>query len=76
MEGLHLCGFFRAIGSSLDCLGAVIIGVLGLDTSLRHSSIDIAERTLLAVKDSGTPGTALQIEFRDFFEDLKKSERS
>jgi len=24
MEGLHLCGFFRAIGSSLDCLGAVI----------------------------------------------------
>ena len=72
MEGLHLCGFFRAIGSSLDCLGAVIIGVLGLDTSLRHSSIDIAERTLLAVKNSGTPGTALQIEFRDFFEDLKK----
>jgi hypothetical protein len=73
MEGLHLCGFFRAIGSSLDCLGAVIIGVLGLDTSLRHSSIDIAERTLLAVKDTGSLGSALQIHFRDFFEDLKKS---
>jgi hypothetical protein len=73
MEGLHLCGFFRAIGSSLDCLGAVIIGVLGLDTSLRHSSIDIAERTLQALKDNGSPGTALQIEFRDFFEDVKKS---
>lgn len=73
MEGLHLCGFFRSIGSSLDCLGAVIISVLGLDTSLRHSSIDSAERTLLAVKDDGSPGAALQIEFRDFFEDVKKS---
>lgn len=73
MEGLHLCGFFRSIGSSLDCLGAVIIAVLGLDTSLRHSSIDSAERTLLAIKDDGSPGTALQIEFRDFFEDVKKS---
>ena len=73
LEGLHLCGFFRAIGSSLDCLGAVIIGVLGLNTSLRHSSIHIAERTLLDIKPFSTPGTVLQIEFKDFFEDVKKS---
>jgi len=27
LEELHICGFFRAIGSSLDCLGGAIIGV-------------------------------------------------
>jgi len=30
LETMHLCGFFQAIGSSLDCLGGAIIGVLGL----------------------------------------------
>lgn len=73
LEGLNLCGFFRGIGSSLDCLGAVIIGVLGLDTSLRHSSINIAERVLSDVKASGSLGTHLQIDFRDFFQSVKKS---
>lgn len=73
METLHLCGFFQAIGSSLDCLGALIIGVLGLDTSLRHSSINSAEKSLLKVKDLGLPGIKLQIEFRNFFENVKTS---
>jgi hypothetical protein len=73
LEGLHLCGFFRAIGSSLDCLGAVIIGILGLDTSLRRSSINIAEKVLSNVKPTGDPGVQLQIDFRDFFESIKKS---
>jgi hypothetical protein len=73
LEGLHLCGFFRAIGSSLDCLGAIIIGVLGLNTSLRRSSINIAEKILSNVKATGDPGIQLQIDFRDFFEDKKKS---
>jgi hypothetical protein len=27
---LHVAGFFRAVGSTLDCLGATIVGVLGL----------------------------------------------
>lgn len=73
LEGLHLCGFFRAIGSSLDCLGAVIIGVLGLNTSLRRSSMNIAERVLSNVKATADPGTQLQIDFREFFEGIKKS---
>lgn len=73
LEGLHLCGFFRAIGSSLDCLGAVIIGVLGLDTSLRRSSINIAEKVLTNVKSTSDPGIQLQLDFRTFFEGIKKS---
>ena len=27
LEGMHVCGFFRAIGSSLDCLGGAIINM-------------------------------------------------
>lgn len=73
LEGMHVCGFFRAIGSSLDCLGAAIIGVLALSTSLRRSDIGTASRALAKVAASGTPGTQLQIDFRDFFENLKKA---
>lgn len=70
LEGMHLCGFFRAIGSSLDCLGAIIIGVLGLETPLRRSDIRSAGRALSRVKDTGTPGSKLQIDFREFFEEV------
>lgn len=31
---LHLGGFFRALGSALDCLGSVVVGVLGLDVPI------------------------------------------
>jgi hypothetical protein len=55
LEGLHICGFFRAIGSSLDCLGAAIVGVLALSTSLRRSDILKAE-SILARINSSSPG--------------------
>lgn len=73
LEGMHVCGFFRAIGSSLDCLGAVIIGVLGLPTSLRRSDIGTANRALAKVAASGTLGAQVQTDFRDFFERVKKA---
>jgi hypothetical protein len=73
LDELHRAGFFRAIGSSLDCLGAVVIGVLGLQTSLRHSSIDSARRTLSKIEDLGTAKTKLQIEFGNFLEQSIKS---
>src|SRR5258706_431191 len=68
LEAMHICGFFRAIGSSLDCLAGVIIAVLGLKTSLRKNDISSARRTLKALKASQTSGETLQIEFRDFLE--------
>ena len=75
LENLHLCGFFRAIGSTLDCLGATIFGVLALSCrkskSLRKSDIAEAQKVLRELNDSGTSGSKLQIDFRDFFENLK-----
>ncbi len=65
LEGLHICGFFRAIGSSLDCLGAAIVGALALSTSLRRSDILKAE-SILARINASSPGTQMQSDFRDF----------
>ncbi len=70
-EKMHVCGFFRAIGSSLDCLGAAIIGVLALEASLRLSDIVKAEKALGRIRNSGTGGFQIQREFRDFFENVK-----
>jgi hypothetical protein len=72
LEGLHICGFFRAIGSSLDCLGGAIIGVLGLKSSLRMNDIKNAERALEKIKNPQNPGETLQKEFREFFELIKE----
>lgn len=69
---MHICGFFRAIGSSLDCLGTAIVGVLALPVSLRRSDIGKAERALSQII-SVDDGSKIQVEFRDFFNKLKKS---
>lgn len=68
LEELHICGFSRAIGSSLDCLGGAIIGVLGLKCVLRKNDIAKARQTLDKIKNSQTPGEDLQVAFRDFLE--------
>lgn len=77
LEELHVCGFFRAIGSSLDCVGALIIGILALplrkQKSLRKSDIKMAEEALSDISDSGGMKTELQLEFRDFFSQAKLS---
>lgn len=77
LENLHLCGFFRAIGSSLDCLGATIIGVLALPCSkrkpLRKSDIAEAQNTLKNLTDLGTSGSKLQMDFGGFFESVKNT---
>jgi len=72
LERLHLCGFFRAVGSSLDCLGALIIGVLGLPISLRYGDLKNAARALQKIEPSEQVGTQLQLGFREFLEDVKK----
>lgn len=46
MTDLHVAGFFRAILSALDCLGAVIVGVAALPTSLLHADLARARRAL------------------------------
>ena len=73
LEGMHVCGFFQAIGSTLDCLGAVIIGVFGLPTRLRISDVSKAERALHRLPSNGTPGNKMQLDFKDFFISVKSS---
>lgn len=73
LEGMHICGFLRAIGSSLDCLGATIIGVLALPTSLRRSDIAKAEKALNKIQPLGDKGSQIQFDFKDLFERFKKS---
>ncbi len=73
LEGMHICGFFRAIGSSLDCLGATIVGVLALPTSLRRSDITKAEKALNKIQSLGDKGSQIQLNFKDLFESVKKS---
>ena len=75
LQYMHICGFFRAIGSTLDCLGTTIIGVLALpckkQDSLRKASIKSAQKSLIELIDLGTAGSKLQLDFRDFFEKVK-----
>lgn len=72
LEALHLCGFFRAIGSSLDCLGAAIIGVLGLPAPLRKSDIISAEKALARITAANSQGEQLQLDFKAFLESVKQ----
>jgi len=63
LEAMHVCGFFQAIGSTLDCLGACIIGVLALNARLRKSDIARAKQALDKVPVTGTPGNKIQLDF-------------
>jgi len=68
MEKLHVCGFFRAIGSAFDCLGGVIVTVLGLPVNLRKADINSAKSALTKLQDDGTQGAKTKIAFRGFME--------
>ena len=72
-EKLHVCGFFRAIGSAFDCLGGTIIGTLGLPCSLRKSDLGSARRALKKLDTADTPGKKLQLDFGTFLESVLTS---
>ncbi len=73
LEEMNICGFFRAVGSSLDCLGATIIGVLALPIPLRRSDIRSAEKELNKIQMLENRGSQIQLDFKDLFEKVKKS---
>ena len=62
---MHIAGVFRAINSSLDCLGATIVGALGLKTSLQRADLRTAREVLekLSERSPGNSGEQKQIEF-------------
>ena len=70
MAALHVAGFFRAVGSALDCLGATIVGVLALPTSILKADLDRAISTLEKVKAPRTEGEKVQAAFRAELEKL------
>ncbi len=39
LRDLHVVGFFRAVGSALDCLAAAVVGVLGLPLNIQKTSL-------------------------------------
>lgn len=71
LESMHVCGFFQSIGSALDCLGGVIIGVLGLPYDFRKNDIGAVERAFKKLNNDGTPGKGLQFDFLDLFRLVK-----
>jgi hypothetical protein len=66
MSTLHVAGFFRAINSALDCLGAAIIGVAGLNLPIVTSDFDKAKTNLVSkAKLAGDPRQALNVRLDD-----------
>jgi hypothetical protein len=75
---LHTAGILRALGSALDCLAAVIVGVLPLPRPIMKSSFtrDLlsALDTLPTLVQARSPGERVQGGFRDaFLDELRKA---
>lgn len=73
MAALHVAGFFRAVGSALDCLGAAIVGVLALPISILRADVDKAVGALDKINAPSTDGEKAQAAFRADFATLVAS---
>jgi len=63
---LHTTGVFRSVGSVLDCLASVIIGVAAVEMNiLRGDWSSLVDRHFAKLVDNGTTGRALQVALRD-----------
>jgi hypothetical protein len=67
---LHRVGFFRAIGSALDCLGTVLVGVMAVPIGLVASDLGKARRWLRRLSSTPirSPGGRMQAAFSSFLE--------
>jgi len=61
---LHVGGLMRAVGSALDCLGGVIVGVAGLKTDLLKADLGSAFKELDKLSSPSTAGERLQAAIR------------
>jgi hypothetical protein len=59
----HMAGFFRALGSTLDCLSAVAVGVLGVPTKIIMSDFAKLRRWFHDASQARQPPHRKQIEF-------------
>lgn len=74
--GLHAAGCVRALVGALDCLGAVIIGVVALKASIMKASFGDVRNILreIAQRESMKRGIRIQREFALQFEQIVLSE--
>jgi len=59
----HLAGFFRALGSTLDCLSAVAIGVLGIPTKILTADFARLRRWFQSPSSGTAPRHPKQTDF-------------
>ncbi len=64
LMAMHVGGFFRALGSALDCIGGLAVGVLALPTRIYRADLGSAqkaiERELKRQNDSGQLRSKMQ----------------
>ena len=70
MIHLHAVGFFRAINSALDCLGAAIVGIVALPSNILKADLGRARAAMRTMKSTGSTGEIAQAAFAQEFEDL------
>lgn len=71
MTELHLAGFFRALGSVLDCLGASIVGVLALPTDIIKADFGKARRCFAKIRKQPTSeGQLVQTDFEEHLNEI------
>jgi len=63
LSGLHIGGFFRGLVGTLDCLGAAIIGVAALPSTLLKADFTRARQRLSQVTPT-SPGSERQVTLR------------
>jgi hypothetical protein len=69
MTDLHITGFFRAVTSAFDCLGAVIVGVTGLACPILTASLKDVRNRLSTIRPADD-GTRFLTEFGTVLERL------
>ena len=53
LSAVHSAGFFRVIAGTLDCLGAVVIGVAAFRTPIPYPLVQAARANAAAVELAG-----------------------
>lgn len=69
LGGLHVVGFFRALGSAFDCLGAATVAVAALPKRILRADLRDA-RHALRDSDAQTPGGVEQRRLHERFEQV------
>lgn len=70
MSDLHVGEFTRSVGSALDLLGGVMVGVLGLRTPIVSTDFHTARNTAKTATDCETEGVRKQMRFGHHIDSL------